>query len=61
MIMAVLLILMQLMILLACFKLKADRKGREDVEIMVPSKNLSNSLGTLEMPLINCKIKLDLN
>ena len=49
------------MILLACFKLKADRKGREDVEIMVPSKNLSNSLGTLEMPLINCKIKLDLN
>ena len=28
---------------------------------MVPLKHLSNSWGTLEMPLINCKINLDLN
>ena len=40
---------------------KTDRKGRKDVEIMVPSKHLSNSLGTLEILLINCKINLDLN
>ena len=32
--------------------------GRGDVEIMVPLKYLSNFWRTLEMPLINCEIKL---
>ena len=32
--------------------------GRVDVEIMVPLKYLSNFWRTLEMPLINCEIKL---
>ena len=31
-----------------------------DVEIMVPLKYLSNFWRTLEMPLINCEVKLDL-
>ena len=30
----------------------------QDVEIMVPSKYLSNFLRTLEMPLTNCEINL---
>ena len=32
--------------------------GIEDVEIMVPSKCLSNFRRTLEMPLINCEVNL---
>ena len=32
----------------------------KDVEIMVPLKYLSNFWRTLEMPLINCEVKLDL-
>ena len=32
--------------------------GREDVEIMVPLKCLSNFQRTLEMPLVNCEIEL---
>ena len=33
----------------------------KNVEIMVPLKYLSNFWRTLEMPLINCEINLDLN
>ena len=32
--------------------------GEQDVEIMVPSKYLSNFLRTLEVPLTNCEINL---
>ena len=32
----------------------------KDVEIMVPLKYLSNFWRTLEMPLVNCEVKLDL-
>ena len=32
--------------------------GRVDVEIMVPLKYVSNFWRTLEMPLINCEVKL---
>ena len=32
--------------------------GEQDVEIMVPSKYLSNFLRTLEMPLTNCEFNL---
>ena len=35
--------------------------GTKNVEIMVPLKYLSNFWRTLEMPLINCEITLDLN
>ena len=35
--------------------------GRVNVEIMVPLKYLSNFWRTLEMPLINCEVKLILN
>ena len=35
--------------------------GRVDVEIMVPRKYLSNFLRTLEMPLINCEVELNVN
>ena len=35
--------------------------GKKDVETMVPLKYLSNFLKTLEMPLINCEINLNLN
>ena len=34
--------------------------GSKNVEIIVPLKYLSNFWGTLEMPLINCEIKLTL-
>ena len=30
------------------------------VEITVPLKHLSNFWGTLEMPLFNCELRLDL-
>ena len=40
---------------------KTRDDGTKKVKIMVPLKHLSNSWGTLEMPLINCKINLDLN
>ena len=40
---------------------KTPATGNEkDVEIMVPLKYLSNFWRTLEMPLINCEVKLDL-
>ena len=35
--------------------------GTKDVEIMVPLKYLRNFWRTLEMPVINCEINLDLN
>ena len=35
-----------------------DDDNEKDVEIMVPLKYLSNSWGTLEMPLINCEVNL---
>ena len=37
-----------------------DDNNEKDVEIMVPLKYLSNFSRTLEMPLINCEVKLDL-
>ena len=37
-----------------------DDDNEKDVEIMVPLKYLSNFWRTLEMPLINCEVKLDL-
>ena len=38
----------------------ATRVGRLNVKIVVPLKYLSNFFRSLEMPLINCKIKLNL-
>ena len=38
----------------------AARVGRLNVKVVVPLKYLSNFFGSLEMPLINCKIKLNL-
>ena len=38
----------------------AARVGRLNVKIVVPLKYLSNFFRSLEMPLINCKIKLNL-
>ena len=38
----------------------AARVGRLNVKIVVPLKYLSNVSRSLEMPLINCKIKLNL-
>ena len=35
-------------------------RNTKDVEIMVPLKYLSNFLRTLEMPLINCEVNLNL-
>ena len=41
---------------------QTDNDGRiDDVEIMVPLKQLSNFWRTLEMPLINCEIELILD
>ena len=37
------------------------KNGTKNTEIMVPLKYLSNLWRTLEMPLINCEINLDLN
>ena len=34
---------------------------KKEVQIAVPQKNLSNFWRSLEMPLINCKVKLSLN
>ena len=48
----------------ALFKFKTKRAGRmgtnggKDVKIRVPLKYLSNFWRTLEIPLINCEIKL---
>ena len=39
---------------------KTGYDGTKNVEIMVPLKHLSNFWRTLEMPLINCEINLDL-
>ena len=38
----------------------ADNKARRSVKVVVPLKYLSNFFRSLEMPLINCKIKLNL-
>ena len=48
---------------LSFFKpLPADDNGVfKDVKIVVPLKYLSNFQRSLEMPLINCKIDLELN
>ena len=45
------------------FKYKSNLLGNEanNVKIVVPLKYLSNFLRSLEMPLINCKIHLELN
>ena len=37
-----------------------DDNNEKDVEIMVPLKYLRNFWRTLEMPLINCEVKIDL-
>ena len=61
-----LLILMKLMLLFYSFKIKekrTDKTGndrKKNVEIMLPLKNLSNFWRTLEMPLINCEVNLNL-
>ena len=39
---------------------KTGNGGTKDVEIMVPLKHLSSFWTTLEMPLINCEIYLQL-
>ena len=39
---------------------KAGNGGTKDVEIMVPLKSLSNFSRTLEMPLVNCEVNLQL-
>ena len=38
-----------------------DNNGTKNVEIKISLKHLSNFWRTLEMPLINCEINLDLN
>ena len=38
----------------------ANNIARRNVKVVVPLKYLSNFLRSLEMPLINCKIKLNL-
>ena len=38
----------------------ANNVARRNVKVVVPSKYLSNIFRSLEMPLINCKIKLNL-
>ena len=60
------LILLKLILLLILLVLKkkltgqTDSNGTENVEIMVPIKYLSNFWITLEIPLTNCEITLDL-
>ena len=50
-----------------CFKLKKTKTGQtgnnniKNVEIMVPLNYLINFWRTLKMPVINCKINVDLN
>ena len=39
---------------------QTENSSLKDVEIMVPLKYLSNFWRTIEMPLINCKISLQL-
>ena len=39
---------------------KTGNSGTKDVEVMVPLKYLSKFWKTLEMPLINCEISLQL-
>ena len=38
----------------------ANNIARRNVKVVVPLKYLSNFFRSLEMPLINCKIKLNL-
>ena len=63
--------LIRLLIILESFKYKATLVGKtanydntnsfvKDVKIVVPLKYLSNSWRSLEMPLINCKVHLEL-
>ena len=40
---------------------QTSNNGTKNVEIIVPLKYLSNFWRTLEMPLINCEVTLDLN
>ena len=40
---------------------ETGQEGTKDVEIMIPLKYLNNFWRTLEIPLINCEIDLDLN
>ena len=40
---------------------QTGNKGTKNVEIMAPLKYVSNFWRTLEMPLINCEVTLDLN
>ena len=40
---------------------EAGDNGTKNTEIMIPLKYLSNFWRTVEMPLINCEINLDLN
>ena len=55
-----------MLVIIIVLRLNLNRKitgitganGEQDVEIMVPSKYLSNFLRTLEMPLTNCEINL---
>ena len=37
-----------------------NNRNKKDVEIIVPLKYLSNFWSTLEMPLINCEVNLEL-
>ena len=37
---------------------QTNNNGTVNIEIMVPLKHLSNLWRTLEMPLINCEVKL---
>ena len=45
---------------LLCNPVVANNIARINVKVVVPSKYLSNFFRSLEMPLINCKIKLNL-
>ena len=38
-----------------------NNNNKKDVEIVIPSKHLSNYWRTLEMSLINCEVNLILN
>ena len=57
---------MQIMVLLICLKLKkitgqTANDSTKNVETPEPLKYLSNFWRSLEMPLINCEINIDLN
>ena len=59
-----LMILMKLMVLIRVItkiKEKAGSNARIDIEVMVPLEYLCILWITFEMPLINCRLNLDLN